>query len=236
MARKQVYKITYPNGKIYVGMDLTGAISYFGSPSAKERIAADLAEHRLDLTARKEILWESETATDAEVRAMEVKLIREQFERIKLLVETREGVTLDIKFGTMIETVRACLDADEIAKYAEFFSFGTNDLSQATFSFSREDAEAKFLPFYLDKGILPDNPFETIDEKGVGKLIRMAVEAGRRTRPDLEVGICGEHGGDPRSIYLCHGAALNYVSASSFRIPVARLAAARIALQDRAAE
>jgi pyruvate,orthophosphate dikinase len=164
----------------------------------------------------------------------EVKLIREQFERIKLNVETREGLTLDIKFGTMIETVRACLDADEIAKYAEFFSFGTNDLSQATFSFSREDAEAKFLPFYLDRGILPDNPFETIDDKGVGTLIRMAVEAGRRTRPDLEVGICGEHGGDPRSIYLCHRAGLNYVSASSFRIPVARLAAARIALQERA--
>ncbi len=164
----------------------------------------------------------------------EVKLIREQFEKIKLNVETREGLVLDIKFGTMIETVRACLDADEIAKYAEFFSFGTNDLSQATFSFSREDAEAKFLPFYLEKGVLPDNPFETIDAKGVGTLIRMAVEAGRRTRPDLEVGICGEHGGDPRSIYLCHRAGLNYVSASSFRIPVARLAAARIALQDRA--
>jgi pyruvate,orthophosphate dikinase len=163
----------------------------------------------------------------------EVRLIREQFERIKLQVETREGLTLDIKFGTMIETVRGALDADEIAKYAEFFSFGTNDLSQATFSFSREDAEAKFLPFYLEKGILPDNPFETLDDKGVGVLIRMAVEAGRRTRPDLEVGICGEHGGDPRSIYLCHRAGLNYVSASSFRIPVARLAAARIALQDK---
>jgi pyruvate,orthophosphate dikinase len=164
----------------------------------------------------------------------EVKLIREQFERIKLLVETREGLKLDIMFGTMIETVRGALDADEIAKYAEFFSFGTNDLSQATFSFSREDAEAKFLPFYLEKGILPDNPFETIDDKGVGTLIRMAVEAGRRTRPDLEVGICGEHGGDPRSIYLCHRAGLNYVSASSFRIPVARLAAARIALLESA--
>jgi pyruvate,orthophosphate dikinase len=163
----------------------------------------------------------------------EVRLIREQFERIRLLVETRENVKLDVKFGTMVETVRATLDADEIAKYAEFFSFGTNDLSQATFSFSREDAEAKFLPFYLEKGILADNPFETLDEKGVGKLIKMAVESGRKTRPDLEVGICGEHGGDPRSIYLCHKAGLNYVSASAFRIPVARLAAARIALLDK---
>ena len=163
----------------------------------------------------------------------EVKLIREQFEKIKSRVEASENVKLDVKFGTMIETVRAALDADEIATYAEFFSFGTNDLSQATFSFSREDAEAKFLPFYLEKGVIPDNPFETLDDKGVGKLIRMAVESGRETRADLEVGICGEHGGDPRSIYLCHRAGLNYVSASAFRIPVARLAAARIALQDK---
>jgi pyruvate,orthophosphate dikinase len=166
--------------------------------------------------------------------AQEVRLVREQFERIRLLVETRENVKLDVKFGTMVETVRAALDADEIAKYTEFFSFGTNDLSQATFSFSREDAEAKFLPFYLEKGILADNPFETIDEKGVGKLIKMAVDAGRKVKPDLEVGICGEHGGDPRSIYLCHRAGLNYVSASAFRIPVARLAAARVALLDKA--
>jgi pyruvate,orthophosphate dikinase len=133
----------------------------------------------------------------------------------------------------MIETVRAALDADEIAKYAEFFSFGTNDLSQATFSFSREDAEAKFLPFYLERGVLPENPFETLDEKGVGKLIRMAVESGRSTRPSLEVGICGEHGGDPRSIYLCHKAGLDYVSASPFRVPVARLAAARVAILEK---
>jgi pyruvate,orthophosphate dikinase len=164
----------------------------------------------------------------------EVKLVKEQFEKIRAQVETREGIKLDVKFGTMVETVRAALDADEIAKYAEFFSFGTNDLSQATFSFSREDAEAKFLPFYLERGILPDNPFETLDDKGVGTLIRMAVESGRKTRPDLEVGICGEHGGDPRSIYLCHRARLNYVSTSAFRIPVARLAAARIALLDDA--
>ncbi|MGA2665746.1 MAG: pyruvate, phosphate dikinase [Nitrososphaerales archaeon] len=164
----------------------------------------------------------------------EVKLVREQFEAIRARVEAGEGVKLEIKFGTMIETVRAALDADEIARYAEFFSFGTNDLSQATFSFSREDAEAKFLPFYLERSVLPDNPFETIDDKGVGTLIRMAVESGRKTRPDLEVGICGEHGGDPRSIYLCHRAGLDYVSASAFRIPVARLAAARISLLEGA--
>ena len=137
----------------------------------------------------------------------EVKLVREQFETIRARVEAEQGVKLDIKFGTMIETVRATLDADEIAK---------------------------FLPFYLEKGVLADNPFETLDDKGVGSLVRMAVESGRKTRPDLEVGICGEHGGDPRSIYLCHKAGLDYVSASAFRIPVARLAAARIALLDKA--
>src|SRR5438132_7438569 len=163
----------------------------------------------------------------------EVEVVKAQFEKTKRRVESETGVPLDLRFGTMVETVRAALDADEIAKYAEFFSFGTNDLSQATFSFSREDAEAKFLPFYLERGVLPENPFETLDEKGVGKLIRMAVESGRSTRPSLEVGICGAHGGDPRSIYLCHKAGLDYVSASPFRVPVARLAAARIAILDK---
>ncbi|MDA4118402.1 MAG: pyruvate, phosphate dikinase [Thaumarchaeota archaeon] len=163
----------------------------------------------------------------------EVRAVKEQFERIKKGIESLNAMTLDISFGTMIETVRAVLDADEIAEYAEFFSFGTNDLSQATFSFSREDAEAKFLPFYLENDILPENPFETLDEKGVGKLIKMAVESGRATRPSLEIGICGEHGGDPRSIYLCHKAGLDYVSASPFRVPVARLAAARVSILEK---
>jgi len=165
----------------------------------------------------------------------EVEVVREQFEKIKQKVESETGVRLDVRFGTMIETVRAALDADEIARYAEFFSFGTNDLSQATFSFSREDAEAKFLSFYLERGVLRENPFETLDEKGVGRLMTIAVESGRKTRPSLEVGICGEHGGDPRSIYLCHKAKLDYVSASPFRVPVARLAAARIAIIEKTA-
>ncbi|MCS4540591.1 MAG: pyruvate, phosphate dikinase, partial [Thaumarchaeota archaeon] len=163
----------------------------------------------------------------------EVKRVREHFDRVKLAVEKKFGLKLDVKFGTMIEAVRAVLDADEIARYVDFFSFGTNDLTQATFSFSREDAEGKFLPYYLENSLLPDNPFETLDEKGVVKLIAIAVELGRRTNPSLEVGICGEHGGDPRSIYHCHVAGLNYVSASSFRIPVARLAAAHAALKER---
>ncbi len=179
------------------------------------------------------VLVKPKIMTPQVVSYREVKVVKEQFERVKKRVESEAGVTLDVRFGTMIETVRAALDADEIAGYAEFFSFGTNDLSQAVFSFSREDAEAKFLPFYLEQGVLPENPFETLDEKGVGRLIRMAVESGRSARPSLEVGICGEHGGDPRSIYLCHKAGLDYVSASPFRVPVARLAAARIAILDK---
>jgi pyruvate,orthophosphate dikinase len=162
----------------------------------------------------------------------EVMVVRALFEKVRGEVEGRSGVRLDVKLGTMIETVRACLDADEIARYADFFSFGTNDLTQATFSFSREDAEAKFLPYYLEKGLLPENPFQTLDVKGVARLMEIAVQLGRKTRPDLEIGICGEHGGDPQSIYHCHRLGLNYVSASPYRIPVARLAAARIALLE----
>jgi len=144
------------------------------------------------------------------------------------------GETIEYKVGTMIETPRAALTAAQIAKYAEFFSFGTNDLTQATFAFSRDDVEAKFMAKYLEERILPESPFEVLDATGVGRLVEMAVTDGRKARPGLEVGICGEHGGDPRSIYLCHRAGLNYVSASAFRIPVARLAAARIALLDSA--
>jgi pyruvate,orthophosphate dikinase len=128
--------------------------------------------------------------------------------------------------------VRACLQADELAKTAEFFSFGTNDLTQATFSFSREDAENKFLPYYILKGILKDNPFEVLDSKAMGKLMRMAVDEGRKTNPDLKVGICGEHGGHPESIMFCHGIGLNYVSCSGPRVPVARLAVAHARLLE----
>lgn len=136
------------------------------------------------------------------------------------------------KFGTMIEVVRACMRADELAKQADFFSFGTNDLTQATFSFSREDAENKFLPLYTDNNILHDNPFEVLDRNGVGKLMHIAVDWGRRTKPDLKVGICGEHGGHPESIKFCHELRLTYVSCSSPRVPVARLAAAHAKLLE----
>jgi len=161
-----------------------------------------------------------------------------QFVKSQLLQIAEEtikdyGVELEYKFGTMIEIPRAALTADEIAIEAEFFSFGTNDLTQMTFGFSRDDAEGKFLPIYLNKEILEENPFETIDQDGVGKLMKMAIELGRKTRPDLKCGICGEHGGDPRSIKFAHSIGLNYVSCSPFRIPVARIAAAQAAIEQK---
>jgi pyruvate,orthophosphate dikinase len=147
-------------------------------------------------------------------------------------VMEEQGVEIDYKFGTMIEIPRAALTAGEMAEYAQFFSFGTNDLTQTVFGISRDDAEAGFLVDYIQKGILPENPFASIDPNGVGKLMEIAVKDGRATRPDMEVGICGEHGGDPKSIELCHKIGLNYVSCSPFRVPIARLAAAHAVLNE----
>src|SRR5438093_5064384 len=144
----------------------------------------------------------------------------------------QSGRQVAFKFGTMIEVPRGALTADQIAEHAEFFSFGTNDLTQMTYGFSRDDAEGKFLLQYVERGILPENPFQVLDREGVGQLVRIATERGRATRPDLEVGICGEHGGDPSSIHFCHQVGLNYVSCSPFRVPVARLAAAQAALSS----
>ena len=140
------------------------------------------------------------------------------------------GGQADFQVGTMIETPRAALTAAEIAEYSDFFSFGTNDLTQTTFGFSRDDVEAKFIPKYIEMGIIPQSPFDSIDTTGVGKLVKIAVAEGRKTKPSLEVGICGEHGGDPKSIAFFAEAGLNYVSCSAFRVPVARLAAAHAAL------
>ncbi len=165
--------------------------------------------------------------------ANEVKLMREMIDQVAAEVIAEECAPVEYKVGTMIELPRAAITADKMAEYSEFFSFGTNDLTQTTFGISRDDAEGKFLLDYVEKGILPDNPFQVLDEEGVGFLIKMAVAKGRDVRPDLEVGICGEHGGDPRSIAFCHKANLNYVSCSPFRVPVARLAAAHAALRDR---
>ena len=162
----------------------------------------------------------------------ELKIQRAELERVAKEVTAEQDITVDYKFGTMIEIPRAALTADEIAEYAEFFSYGTNDLTQTTFGISRDDAEAGFLLEYQEKKILDDNPFASIDVDGVGKLMEMGVRLGRQTRPDLEVGICGEHGGDPKSIHFCHKIGLNYVSCSPFRVPIARLAAAQAVLDE----
>jgi pyruvate,orthophosphate dikinase len=164
----------------------------------------------------------------------ELDVQRRTLEEEAGLVMAEQKIRVAYKFGTMIELPRAAVTADRLAERAEFFSFGTNDLTQTTFGISRDDAEKGFLLDYVRNGILPDNPFETIDRDGVGRLIRMAVEEGRRVRPDLELGICGEHGGDPRSIALFHAIGLDYVSCSPFRVPIARLAAAHAALDEAA--
>ena len=162
--------------------------------------------------------------------AAELKYVKKLVDSVRADVEKKYGQKVNFRFGTMIEVVRACMRADSLVEEAEFFSFGTNDLTQATFSFSREDAENKFLPLYNESGILQDNPFEVLDVKGVGKLMQLAVEWGREKKPNLSVGICGEHGGHPASIIFCHKAGLNYVSCSAPRVPVARLAAAHAQL------
>jgi pyruvate, orthophosphate dikinase len=166
----------------------------------------------------------------------ELRIQRDALEAVAKEVLQEQGITVDYKFGTMIEIPRAALTADEIAEYAQFFSFGTNDLTQTTYGISRDDAEKGFLIDYIQLGVLPENPFEIIDENGVAKLMGIAVELGRKARPGLEVGICGEHGGEPKSIAICHKLGLNYVSCSPFRVPIARLAAAQAALRERMTE
>ena len=161
----------------------------------------------------------------------ELKIQRATLEEVAKQVMEEQGIEVDYKFGTMIEIPRAALTADEVAQYAQFFSFGTNDLTQTTFGISRDDAEASFLVEYMEKGILAVNPFATIDRDGVGELMKIAVEKGRAARPGLEVGICGEHGGDPDSVEFCHLIDQNYVSCSPFRVPIARLAAAHAAIK-----
>ena len=162
----------------------------------------------------------------------ELNHIKKIYDSIKKEMEAKHKMKLKINFGTMIEVVRAALTATELAGTAEFFSFGTNDLTQGTFSFSREDVEGKFLPEYMEKELLERNPFQSIDVNGVGSLIKIGISGGRSVRPNMEVGICGEHGGDPNSIKFCHGAGLSYVSASPHRIPIAIVAAAQAAIEQ----
>ena len=163
----------------------------------------------------------------------ELKVAKDILVRVAKDVMAEKGVEVEYKFGTMIEIPRAALTADEIAEYAEFFSFGTNDLTQMTFGYSRDDAEGKFLNRYVEQKILPVNPFETLDTKGVGALIEMSMEKGRKVNPALVGGVCGEHGGDPDSVKFCHKIGLNYVSCSPFRIPQAKLAAAQAVLENK---
>ncbi|HNH09371.1 MAG TPA: PEP-utilizing enzyme, partial [Leptospiraceae bacterium] len=163
----------------------------------------------------------------------ELKLQQTTLEDEAKQVMQEMGMSLQYKFGTMIEIPRAAMTADELAEYASFFSFGTNDLTQTTYGISRDDAEKGFLIEYLEKGILKDNPFATIDRYGVGKIMKIAVDLGRKARSDLEIGICGEHGGEPLSVHFCHEIGLNYVSCSPFRVPIARLAAAQIVLKEK---
>ena len=164
---------------------------------------------------------------------MKSSFLRERITSVADEVLTGMGAKVEYKIGTMIEVPRAALTADEIARYADFFSFGTNDLTQATFAFSRDDAEAKFFKDYFDKKILTSNPFEVLDRRGVGKLMRLAAEAGRKVNPYIRVGICGEHGGEPSSVEFCHEIGLDYVSCSPYRVPIARLVAAQAVVRGK---
>jgi len=166
----------------------------------------------------------------------ELKVAKDILVRVAKDVMNEKGIEVAYKFGTMIEIPRAALTADKVAEHAEFFSFGTNDLTQMTFGYSRDDAEGKFLKNYVEQKILPNNPFETLDKDGVGQLIEMSMEKGKSVNPSLIGGVCGEHGGDPDSVKFCNQIGLNYVSCSPFRVPQARLAAAQAAVVARKQE
>ena len=165
----------------------------------------------------------------------ELRQQRELIDEVATQVMGEQGMTVEYHVGTMIELPRAALMAESIAAHADFFSFGTNDLTQTTFGLSRDDS-GRFLPTYIERRILPDDPFQVLDREGVGQLVRIGSERGRAAKPDLKIGICGEHGGDPSSIAFCHEINLDYVSCSPFRLPVARLAAAQAALAQKAVD
>ena len=216
-------------------MGLRGVRLSIAMPQIVEMQVRAIFEAAADCTKRK-IVVKPEVMIPLTGHINELKWIQPRLERIAKEVMTEKKVKFSYKFGTMIEIPRAAVVAAEIATIAEFFSFGTNDLTQMTFGYSRDDAERSFLVRYVEEGILPKNPFQTLDQEGVGKLMKMAVTDGRATRPNLEVGICGEHGGDPESIAFCYSIGNNYVSCSPFRVPVARLAAAQAALNPTLAK
>ena len=214
-------------------MGLRGVRLSIAMPEIVEMQVRAIFEAAADCTKRG-IVVKPEVMIPLTGTVKELEWIQPRLTRIAKDVMQEKGVKFPYKFGTMIEIPRAAVTASDVAKLAEFFSFGTNDLTQMTFGYSRDDAERNFLVTYVEQGILPVNPFQTIDREGVGRLMRMAIEEGRATRPNLEVGICGEHGGDPESIEWCHLIGNNYVSCSPFRVPIARLAAAQAALKFRA--
>ena len=211
-------------------MGLRGVRLSIYMPQIVEMQVRAIFEAAADCTLRK-IVVKPEVMIPLTGTVNELKWIQPRLIKIAAQVMKEKKVEFSYKFGTMIEIPRAAVTSAEIADLAEFFSFGTNDLTQMTFGYSRDDAERNFLVTYVAEGILPKNPFQTIDREGVGRLMRMAIEDGRKTRPDLEVGICGEHGGDPDSVEFCHIIGNNYVSCSPFRVPIARLAAAHAALK-----
>ena len=184
--------------------------------------ACDLKERGVD--ARPEVMIPGVGTKE------EMQTTRDAAKAVADAVLAQRRVALDYHIGTMIELPRACVVADELAHFADFFSFGTNDLTQTTYGYSRDDAEATFIPAYLEKRILKTDPFQVLDRRGVGTLMRDAVARGRTTREDLKIGICGEHGGEPSSIAFCEQLGLNYVSCSPYRVPIARLAAAQAAI------
>jgi pyruvate,orthophosphate dikinase len=180
--------------------------------------------------AKKGINVEPEIMIPLVGAAEELRITRDAADEVCREVLADSGADIHYKIGTMIEVPRAALIADEVAKYAEFFSFGTNDLTQMCFGFSRDDV-GTFVPEYVDREILPKDPFQSLDQRGVGQLVAMGVDRGRKVRPDLKIGICGEHGGDPESVKFCYRVGMDYVSCSPFRVPVARLAAAQISIE-----
>ncbi|MFH1183789.1 MAG: pyruvate, phosphate dikinase [Chloroflexota bacterium] len=214
-------------------MGLRGVRLSIAMPEIVEMQVRAIFEAAADCTTRG-IVAKPEVMIPLTGTVKELEWIQPRLTRIAKAVMHEKAVKFPYKFGTMIEIPRAAVTAAEVAKLAEFFSFGTNDLTQMTFGYSRDDAERNFLVTYVEQGILPVNPFQTLDREGVGRLMKMAIDEGRMTRPDLEVGICGEHGGDPESIEWCHVIGNNYVSCSPFRVPIARLAAAQAALKFRA--
>jgi pyruvate,orthophosphate dikinase len=216
-------------------MGLRGVRLSISMPEIVEMQVRAIFEAAADCTLRG-VVVKPEVMIPLTGTVKELEWIQPRLERIASAVMKEKKVKFDYKFGTMIEIPRAAVTAAEVAGLAEFFSFGTNDLTQMTYGYSRDDAERNFLITYQEQGILEVNPFQSLDRSGVGKLMDWAISEGRKTRPNLEVGICGEHGGDPSSIEWCHIIGNNYVSCSPFRVPIARLAAAHAALRHRPAK